>query len=106
MQRLTVDGKRRDLGLGGYPYVGLADALAWGVARKHQEFNVAEGIGAALPAARKALDRRLDQIRRADVIAIVAPVMAMKRATGSRLHGWIRAVSRRERFSRSPVRVG
>ncbi len=26
MQRLTVDGKRRDLGLGGYPYVGLAEA--------------------------------------------------------------------------------
>ena len=29
-------------------------ALAWGVAREHLEFNVAEGIGAALPAARKA----------------------------------------------------
>ena len=28
VQRLTVDGKRRDLGLGGYPYVGLADARA------------------------------------------------------------------------------
>ena len=26
VQRLTVDGKRRDLGLGGYPYVGLAEA--------------------------------------------------------------------------------
>ena len=37
------------------------------------------------------LDRRLDQIRRADVIAIVAPVMTEKRATGSKLHGWIRA---------------
>ena len=28
VQRLTVDGKRRDLGLGGYPYVGLANARA------------------------------------------------------------------------------
>ena len=28
VQRLTVDGKRRDLGLGGYPYVGLAEARA------------------------------------------------------------------------------
>ena len=28
VQRLTVGGKRRDLGLGGYPYVGLADARA------------------------------------------------------------------------------
>ena len=37
------------------------------------------------------LDRRLDQIRRADAIAIAAPVVAEKRATGSKLHGWIRA---------------
>ena len=29
------------------------EALAWGVAREHLEFNVAEGIGAALPATRK-----------------------------------------------------
>ena len=28
VQRLTVNGKRRDLGLGGYPYVGLAEARA------------------------------------------------------------------------------
>ena len=28
VQRLTVHGKRRDLGLGGYPYVGLAEARA------------------------------------------------------------------------------
>ena len=28
MQRLTVNGKRRDLGLGGFPYVGLAEARA------------------------------------------------------------------------------
>ena len=26
VQRLTVDGRRRDLGLGGYPHVGLAEA--------------------------------------------------------------------------------
>ena len=26
MQRLTVNDRRRDLGLGGYPYVGLAEA--------------------------------------------------------------------------------
>ena len=28
MQRLTVHGNRRDLGLGGYPYAGLAEARA------------------------------------------------------------------------------
>ena len=28
VQPFTVDGKRRDLGLGGYPYVELAEALA------------------------------------------------------------------------------
>ena len=31
----------------------IRGALAWGVAREHLEFNVAEDIGAALPAARK-----------------------------------------------------
>ena len=36
------------------------------------------------------MDRRLDQIRRADVIAILASVMAEKPAIGSKLHGWIR----------------
>ena len=36
------------------------------------------------------MDRRIDQIRRTDVIAILAPVMAEKRATGSKLHGWVR----------------
>ena len=36
------------------------------------------------------MDRRLDQIRRADVITILSPVMAEKPATGSKLHGWIR----------------
>lgn len=29
VQRLTVHGKRRDLGLGGYQYVGLAEAAAF-----------------------------------------------------------------------------
>ena len=28
VQRIVVDGKRRDLGLGGYPKIGLADARA------------------------------------------------------------------------------
>ena len=36
------------------------------------------------------LDRRLDQIRRADVIVIVAPVRADKPSMGLKLHGWIR----------------
>ena len=123
VQRLTVDGKRRDLGLGGYPYVGLADARAAAFANrqlarrggdptvalrpsKAPTFRTAcerveaaatwKGLGAENR--RRALgrycgsilDRRLDQIRRADVIAILAPVMAEKRATGSKLHGWIR----------------
>ena len=36
------------------------------------------------------LDRRIDQIRRADVIGVLSPVMAAKPATGAKLHGWIR----------------
>ena len=35
-------------------------------------------------------DRRIDQIRRADVIAILAPLIAEKPAAGERLHSWIR----------------
>ena len=123
MQRLTVNGKRRDLGLGGYPYVGLAEARAAAFANRQlarrggdptavvrqsraPTFRTAcerveagatwKGVGAETR--RRALerycgsimDRRIDQIRRADVIAILAPVMAEKRATGAKLHGWIR----------------
>ena len=123
VQRLTVNGKRRDLGLGGYPYVGLAEARAAAFANRQlarrggdptavvrqsraPTFRTAcerveagatwKGVGAENR--RRALQRycgsimarRIDQIRRADVIAILAPVMAEKRATGSKLHGWIR----------------
>ena len=121
VQRLTVNGKRRDLGLGGYPYVGLAEARAAAFANRQlarrggdptavvrqsraPTFRTAcerveagatwKGLGAENR--RRALerycgsimDRRIDQIRRADVIAILVPVMAEKRATGSKLHGW------------------
>ena len=124
VQRLTIDGKRRDLGLGEYPYVGLADARAAAFANRQVARRGGDPTAAVRPSRvptlrtacerieaaadwkgfgpenrRRALerycgsilDRRLDQIRRADVIAIVAPVMAEKRATGSKLHGWIRA---------------
>ncbi len=123
VQRLTVDGRRRDLGLGGYPYVGLADARAAAFANRQlarrggdptaavrqsriPTFRTAcerveEGAawkGFGPENRRRALERycgsimarQLDQIRRADVIAILAPVMAEKPATGSKLHGWIR----------------
>ena len=123
MQRLTVDGKRRDLGLGGYPYVGLAEARA--AAFSNRQLARRRGVPTAalqrsrVPTFRTAcervdaaatlkgqgpenrrralerycgsiLDRRLDQIRRADVIVIPAPLMAEKRVMGSKLHGWIR----------------
>ena len=124
MQRLTVVSKRRDLGLGGYPYVGLADARATAFANRQLARRGGDPTAAVRPSRvptfrtacerveaaadwkglgpenrRRALERycgsilnrRLDQIRRADVIAIVAPVMTEKRATGSKLHGWIRA---------------
>ena len=123
VQRVTVDGRRRDLGLGGYPYVGLAEARAAAFANRQlarrggdptvvvrqsrlPTFRTAceqveasatwKGLGAENR--RRALERycgsimarRIDQIRRADVIAILAPVMGEKPATGSKLHGWIR----------------
>ena len=36
----------------------MRGALAWGVAREHLEFNVADGTGAALPSAREAKKHR------------------------------------------------
>ena len=124
VQRLTVDGRRRDLGLGGYPYVGLAEARASAFANRQVarrgEDPTARVRPSRIPTFRKAcehvgvaatwkglgaknresalerycrplMDRRLDQIRRADLIAILAPVMAEKPAIGSKLHGWIRS---------------
>ena len=125
MQRLTVDGKRRDLGLGGYPYVGLADARAVAFANRQVARRGGDPTAAVRPSPgpdvppRRASGSRRRRTGRAsglrtgvgpwsgtaapswtgastrsaapDVIAIVAPVMAEKRATGSKLHGWIRA---------------
>ena len=123
VQRLTVHGKRRDLGLGGYPYVGLAEARAAAFANRQLARRGGDPMAAVRPSRvptfrtacerveaaaawkgqgatnrRNALerycgslmDRHLDQIRRADVIAILAPVLAGKPATGSKLHGWVR----------------
>ncbi len=123
VQRLTVDGKRRDLGLGGYPYVGLAEARAAAFANRQLARRGGDPTVAArqsrIPTFRTACERvattatwkgdgaknrsralerycgsimarHIDQIRRADVIAILAPVMAEKPATGSKLHGWSR----------------
>ena len=42
VQRLTVNGKRRDLGLGGYPYVGLAEARAAAFALQAAEWRIPE----------------------------------------------------------------
>ena len=125
VQRLTVEGRRRDLGLGGYPYVGLAEARAAAFANRQVARRGGDPTArvrpSRIPTFRKAcervgtaatwkglgaknresalerycgplMDRRLDQIRRADVIAILAPVMAEKPAIGSKLHGWIRGV--------------
>ncbi len=122
-QRLTVDGKRRDLGLGGYPYVGLGEARAAAFSNRQlprrggdptavlqrwpvPTFRTAcERVDAAAtwkgygPVDRRRalerycgsiLDRHFNQIRRADVIGILAPLMAEKQAMESKLHGWIR----------------
>ncbi len=123
VQRLTVNGKRRDLGLGGYPFVRLAEARATAFQnRQHarrggdpmaqarqsrvptfktacdQVGQASTWKGRGAESRRRALDRycgpifdrRIDQIRRADVIAILAPLIAEKPAAGERLHGWIR----------------
>ena len=124
VQRLTIAGKRRDLGLGGYPFVGLAEARAAAFANRQVARRGGDPLAqvrqqSRIPTFRTAcervaagatwkgtgpqdrrralerycgslMDRRIDQIRRADVIAILAPLIAEKPAAGERLHGWIR----------------
>ena len=59
--RLTVDGKRRDMGLGGYPAVSLKDARAAAraarrmAARRHRPYRraAAQGRGSGRPSARR-----------------------------------------------------
>ena len=121
VQRLTIAGTRRDLGLGGYPFVGLAEARATAfqnrqlarrggdpLAQVRQQTRIpsfrtacervaagASWKGTGPEDRRRALerycgpimDRRIDQIRRSDVIAILAPLIAEKPAAGERLHG-------------------
>ena len=123
VQRLTIHGKRRDLGLGGYPFVGLAEAREQAFENRRLARRGGDPVSTLRPSRiptfrtacakvdeastwkgrggetrRRALDkycgsvmdRRIDQIRRADVIAILAPLIAEKPAAGERLHGWIR----------------
>ena len=124
VQRLTIAGKRRDLGLGGYPFVGLAEARAAAFANRQLARRGGDPMAyvrqqSRLPTFRTAcervaagatwkghgpenrrralerycasiMDRRIDQIRRADVITILAPLMSEKPAAGARLHSWIR----------------
>ena len=35
IQRLTIDGRRRDIGLGGYPVIGLAEARTKAFENRH-----------------------------------------------------------------------
>ena len=124
VQRLVVDGRRRDLGLGSYPWTSLAEARE----RAYENRKVARQGGDPVPrlarvptfrqAARRVeaasqwrgertaanrraafemyggsiLDRRVDQIDRAAVLAILSPIWIAKRATARNLRGWIRGV--------------
>ena len=124
VQRLTIAGKRRDLGLGGYPFVGLAEARAAAFANRQTARRGGDPVPqvrqqSRIPTFRTAcervaarttwkgrgpenrrravdrycgsiMDRRIDELRRADVIAILAPLIAEKPAAGARLHSWIR----------------
>jgi hypothetical protein len=64
IQRIYVDGKRRDIGLGGYPAVSLAQARGLNVANRQQVAQggnpLAERERAAVPTFRQATERLLD----------------------------------------------
>ena len=124
VQRLVVDGRRRDLGLGSYPWTSLAEARE----RAYENRKVARQGGdpvprpARVPTFRQAaarveaasqwrgertaanrraafemycgeiMDRRVDRIDRAAVLAILSPIWIKKRPTARNLRGWIRGV--------------
>ncbi len=122
VQRIVVNGRRVDRGLGPVDAVPLAEArsMAWDnklAARRGEDpfgsrrsaaptFAVAcrrAAEASPLSAAneisrRRALERycgaimgrRLDTIRRADLIGILAPLLGERPALGSKLKGWIR----------------
>ena len=124
VQRITVRGRRRDLGLGSFPLTALTEAKdrAWEnqkLARSGGDpapraariptFRAAalavekasEWRGARTVANRRAafdshcgsiLDRRVDQIARADVLRILTPLWSGKRATARSLRSWLRGV--------------
>ena len=61
MQRIVIHGRRRDLGLGGYPAIGLAEARALALANKALvtagRDPLAERRGASAPTFRKAAEK-------------------------------------------------
>ena len=124
IQRLTVRGERRDLGLGGYPLTTLAEArdLAWENRRTARRggdpapravrvptfAQAAARVEAAsqwrngrTEASRRAAlgtycggiaDRRIDQIDRAAILAILSPMWIAKGPTARRLRSWLRGI--------------
>ena len=61
MQRIVIHGRRRDLGLGGYPAIGLAEARALALANKALvtagRDPLAERRGASAPTFREAAEK-------------------------------------------------
>ena len=124
VQRIMVNGRRRDLGLGSFPLTALTEAKdrAWEnqkLARSGRDpapraariptfaqaalavEKASEWRGARTVANRRAafathcgsiLDRRVDQIARADVLRILTPLWTAKRATARSLRSWLRGV--------------
>ena len=127
-QRYTVDGRRREAGLGKFPDLSLAEARKMGAQVRTAVATggdpIAERQRAKAPTFREAaekvfdLNRRqwtprhqkwwwssmetnvfpmighipVDQIRRADVLAVVEPIWAVKHETARKVRGRIRAV--------------
>ena len=121
VQRITIHGRKRDLGVGGYPLVGLADARRTALEnrklaraggdplalrRKPDVPMFRHGLEAVLEVMRpnwrnpksekqwraslethagRLMDRRVDQINSADVMAVLLPIWNEKRETARRV---------------------
>ena len=124
IQRITVRGRRRDVGLGSYRMVGLSEARdrAWENLKSARSGGDPAPRAARIPTFRAAaaavakasewrgprtaanrsaafetycggiMDRRVDQIDRAAILALLAPIWIEKPAMARILRGWIRGV--------------
>ncbi len=98
IQRITIEGRRRDIGLGGFPAVSLARARQLAEANLPRWRNGKHTAGWIQSLGRHAFpilgEMRVDRIERADVLAVLTPIWGTRPETARRVRQRIRSVLR------------